>query len=326
MNRHSLNPAKQRGMAIISALLIAAVVAVIAGGMITRQSVIARGLESAQQRAQGSAILFGALEWSRQLLQDEHHRDVLTRLDQRWAQPLRTLPLGTRGGVFEGRIEDEQGKFNLSNLVVQGRVEPLEVAKFQRLSDSLGVSSKASAAIIRRVIDGHMILPDVVAVTTASNTFNSGRITSPDADKKPTNATRPMLRSLDDLRNVAGVDGASLELLRGYVTLLPATTWVNGNTARPEVLAAQVPGLSVQKARSLVAERDAGRWFINRGDFVNRLRMPQIDVLTVTVGITSDWFLVNGQAARDGRTVHMQALVQRDQDKMPVVIWSRVGA
>ena len=45
--------AQQRGMAIISALLIAAVVAVIAAGMISRQSVFTRELESLQQRAQG---------------------------------------------------------------------------------------------------------------------------------------------------------------------------------------------------------------------------------------------------------------------------------
>jgi general secretion pathway protein K len=325
MSRHTLNPAKQRGMAIIGALLIAAVVAVIAGGMITRQNVATREMEGAQLRAQGNAVLLGAVDWSRQLLQDERRRDALTRLDQRWAQPIRSLPVGLRNGVFEGGIEDEQGKFNLSNLVVEGRVAKPEVEVFQRLSDSLGVSANASAAIIRRVIDGHTLLPDVPDTATASNTFNSGRLTSPDADNQLTRATRPMLRSLDDLRSVAGVDPASLERLRGYVSLLPATTWVNGNTARAEVLAAQVPGLSLQKARSLVVERDAGRWFINRGDFVSRLGMPQLDVQSVSVGITSDWFLVHGQTQRDHRSVSMQALLQRDQDKLPTLIWSRVG-
>lgn len=326
MSRHSLTPAKQRGMAIISALLIAAVVAVIAGGMINRQSVATRDMEGSQLRTQSNAVLLGAVDWSRQLLQDERRRDALTRLDQRWAQPIRTLPIGIRNGAFEGGIEDEQGKFNLSNLVVDGRVSNVEVAVFQRLSDSLGVSANASAAIIRRVIDGHTLLPDVPDPATASNGFNSGRLTSPGADQQPIAATRPMLRSLDDLRSVSGVDVASLERLRGFVTLLPATTWVNGNTARAEVLAAQVPGLSLQKARSLIVERDAGRWFINRGDFVSRLGMPHLEVQSVSVGITSDWFLVHVQIERDRKTVSMQALLQRDQNKLPTLIWSRVGA
>ena len=53
MKRYSPPAAKQRGMAIISALLIAAVVAVIAGGMLTRQTVFTRSLEAEQMRTQG---------------------------------------------------------------------------------------------------------------------------------------------------------------------------------------------------------------------------------------------------------------------------------
>lgn len=53
MNSRSPEGAKQQGMAIISALLIAAVVAVIAAGMLTRQSVATRALEADQQRVQG---------------------------------------------------------------------------------------------------------------------------------------------------------------------------------------------------------------------------------------------------------------------------------
>jgi len=68
VNTGSLNGAKQQGMAIISALLIAAVVAVIAAGMLTRQSVATRALEADQQRVQGRWVAQGGLEISPQLL------------------------------------------------------------------------------------------------------------------------------------------------------------------------------------------------------------------------------------------------------------------
>ncbi len=56
-------------MAVISALLIAAVVAVIAGGMLTRQTLFTRSLECAGQlRVQGTARLPGGVQLSRQLL------------------------------------------------------------------------------------------------------------------------------------------------------------------------------------------------------------------------------------------------------------------
>jgi general secretion pathway protein K len=116
-----------------------------------------------------------------------------------------------------------------------------------------------------------------------------------------------------------------LKTLAPYVTILPTNTWLNGNTASAPVLAAYVPGLSLQRAEALVRERDGGHWFINRGDFVNRLRMPELDTASVKVGITSDWFRLRGQARSGQRRVELEALLQRTQDRLPQVIWSRVG-
>ena len=109
------------------------------------------------------------------------------------------------------------------------------------------------------------------------------------------------------------------------LTVIPAMTWLNGNTATAPVLAAYVPGLSLERAQAMINERDAGRWFINRGDFVNRLRMPQLELTSVKVGITSDWFRLRGEARRDQRRVSLEALLHRSGDRLPQVIWSRVG-
>jgi general secretion pathway protein K len=135
-----------------------------------------------------------------------------------------------------------------------------------------------------------------------------------------------MLRSVDDLRSVEGVNEAVIGKLAPYLTVIPATTWLNGNTATAPVLAAYVPGLSLERAQALINERDAGRWFINRGDFVNRLRMPQLELTSVKVGITSDWFRLRGEARREQRRVSLDALLHRSEDRLPQVIWSRVGA
>ena len=310
----------QQGMAIISALLIAAVVAVIAAGMLTRQSVSTRALEADQQRVQGRWLLHGGLEISRQLLWDARQRDPLTRLDQPWAQRL-----NAQG--FEGRLEDEQGKFNLRNLVANERVDEAQVQAFQRLCALIGISAGLSQRISQRVIGSYPYLlnPQIAENTTSKNAFDSGRATSPNASRKPQNPKLPMLRSVDDLRSVEGVNEAVIGKLAPYLTVIPATTWLNGNTATAPVLAAYVPGLSLERAQALINERDAGRWFINRGDFVNRLRMPNLELTSVKVGITSDWFRLRGEARRDQRRVSLDALLHRSEDRLPQVIWSRVG-
>ena len=292
MKRHSPMTAKQRGIAIISALLIAAVVAVIAAGLLTRQRVFTRSLEAEQLRIQGQWLLLGALEDSRQRLWEARQKDVLTRLDQPWAR--------AQKGLFEGRLEDEQGKFNLRNLVNRGRPDAEQVQNFERLCGLIGVDGALSRRISQRVIASY------------------------DQTEQP--ARYPMLRSLDDLSGVEGLDPLLLQRMQGFISVLPGVTWVNGNTARAEVLSAVVPGLSLSQAQALVAERDGGRWFINRGDFVNRLHLPQVAVESVLVGITSEWFRLQGQTRREQRRVTLDALLHRPENRQPQVIWSRVGA
>jgi len=288
MKRYSPPVAKQRGMAIISALLIAAVVAVLAGAMLTRQTVFTRSLEAEQLRIQGQWLLQGGLERSRQLLWDARQKDVLTRLDQPWAR--------AHGGAYEGRIEDEQGKFNLRNLVNRQQVDTEQLQSFERLCRLIGVDPAVSRRISQRVI----------------------------ASYEPP-AKYPMLRSLDELSGIEGLDPLVLQRMQAYISVLPGPTWVNGNTASAEVLSAVVPQLSLAQAHGLVAERDSGQWFINRGDFVNRLHLPQVAVDSVQVGITSEWFRVRGQARREQRRVSLDALLHRPEDRQPRVIWARVG-
>lgn len=319
--------AKQRGMAVISALLIAAVVAVIAGGMLTRQTLFTRSLEAEQLRIQGTARLQGGLQLSRQLLWDARQRDPLTRFGQAWANPFVMAGSSLADIPFEGRLEDEQGKFNLRNLVANERVDQEQVRAFERLCEQLGIAATVRARIVARVIAAYprLLNPELADKAAVSSTFDSGRSTSPDAPGTPLAPTRPMLRTLQDLRSIKGVTPQVLETLAPYVTILPANTWLNGNTASAPVLAAYVPGLSLQRAQALIAERDGGHWFINRGDFVNRLRMPELEMASVKVGITSDWFRLRGQARSGQRRVVLDALLQRSQDRMPQVIWSRVG-
>ncbi|MFJ4142608.1 type II secretion system minor pseudopilin GspK [Pseudomonas sp. NPDC089734] len=326
MNRHSTNAVRQQGMAIISALLIAAVVAVIAGGMLTRQSVFTRSLEAEQQRVEGTWLLLAGVELSRQLLWDARQHDPLTRLDQPWAQPIFSQRLGNRAGPFTGSLEDEQGKFNLRNLISDDRVDEEQLRIFERLCGLLEINPVVGQRISQRVISAYpRLLNPELADHAPSQGFDSGRLTSPGAERKPQPARRPMLRSLDDLRSIAGVNDDVLARLSPHVTILPALTLINGNTASAQVLAASVPELSVQQAQALIAERNSGRWFINRGDFVNRLHMPQVTMDSVKVGITSDWFRLRGQARSEQRRVNLDALLHRPREGQPQIIWSRVG-
>ncbi|GAB7528711.1 type II secretion system minor pseudopilin GspK [Pseudomonas sp. 3A(2025)] len=302
MKRHWPSMTDQRGMAIISALLIVTVVAVIATGMLARQGVFTRALEAEQSRVHGSQVLLGGLETGRRLLWISSQRDALTRLDQPWNQPIHPPRLNDG---FEGRLEDQQGKFNLRNVLSNERIDRGQLRSFERLCEMIGIDAGLAARISARMIASYAYFPD-------------------DA-RQPLPASQPMLNHLGDLRGIAGIDEVLLARLGRYVSIIPANTWVNGNTASAEVLAAVVPGLSLAQATALVQERDRGQWFINRGDFVNRLQLPHVTVDGLNVGISSEWFLFHGQARQDRRRGSLQALLHRVQNDMPRVIWSRQG-
>ena len=86
-------------------------------------------------------------------------------LAQPWAQPTQPLPItpendpeGEPIGTVQGSLEDMQGRFNLNNLghviLVNGKIEqdPLPLAQFQRLLVAVGLEPKW-AAIARDWID-----------------------------------------------------------------------------------------------------------------------------------------------------------------------------
>ena len=84
---------------------------------------------------QAQAVLEAGLGLARQLLREDSRRQAATRADGDWAAPIidtRLQPPG-RDTAFVGRLEDEQGKFNLRNLVFEGRLHQDGVEELLRL-------------------------------------------------------------------------------------------------------------------------------------------------------------------------------------------------
>lgn len=317
---------RQDGVAIISALLVVTAVAVIVTGLIARESARLDQVDDEQQRLQASWALQGGLLWVRQALEEQRRAEPLTHLQQPWAAPTLRLVLAPGEAPYEAQVDDEQGKFNLRNLVLGNEADPRAQEEFLRLTDSLQVPAVQAQRIIARVLASIGHAPagaaTTLAVQGAQAAFDSGRDTSPNAALRYRPARLPMLRHFDDLAATPGIDARTLERLRDYVTVLPGNTWVNANTAPAVVLAAMVPGYPLSRMQRVLAERDRGVHFLNRGDFVSRLGLPGLQASNIRVGITSGFFLVHGRTQAQGRVVTQQALVRRQDDGSTQTLWS----
>lgn len=338
-------------MAVISALLIVTAVAVLVTGLFQRQASSVRMVENEQARIQARWLLQGGLDWARLVLREDARRNNTTRLDTLWATPIEdtriTRPGDDRIAIFSGRIEDEQGKYNLRNLANAGVPVMTEVMALQRLCTLLGLPASLAERIALRIASAQSTAKapgtgDAAGAgatpgentesttglgtgATGANGVGTGTGTmaagSTDADSRGPSA--PMIRNVDDLRGLTDVDEATVDKLRPFVTVLPDITAVNANTASAEVLAARVPGLTLAKARAMTEQRNGGSWFNDAADFGNRLAEPDVKVSDAQIVTASKFFLVTGTVTLERAVVTMQALISRENTNSPQVMWKR---
>ncbi|WP_369326249.1 type II secretion system minor pseudopilin GspK [Alcaligenes nematophilus] len=324
-------------MAVIAVLVVVAIVAVLAAALMARQATAIRAAQAEQTRVQARWLLQGEISRAQVVLLAEAQREPSTRLDGLWHRPMGGEVVGSLEGAparLFSEIVDEQSKFNLRNLVSVDQVDPAEAETFLRLCALVGVPQEKAQRIARRV---------VVSLVEAERRVEASGATSPAmveelkrarsaaqqlgfGQQLPTQEQAPRLRTLDDMLVDDAIDSAVLERLRPYVTVLPARTRTNANTARPEVLAATIPGLQLDRARALTQARDGGQWFLNRGDIFNRLQMQdRLSPSSLRVGVTSRWFRVTS-ALQAPRTIFVvNALLHDDKQTLPQVVWLREG-
>jgi general secretion pathway protein K len=325
MNR--MHRDRQQGMAVIAALLVVAAAAVIATTMLDGQTTYTRILQNEKARAQAHWLLMGGMDWARLTLYTDGKRSPTTRPDQLWATPIVDLRISqddqADAALFSGRIDDEQGKYNLWNLARSGRVDPRQVAVLERLLQALDLQASAAPLIARRIALSQ-------ALPGGADKADSGNATDDRSGADNTSAAgvagsqqSPGLQSLDDLRGIARLDQQAVDRLRCCVTILPARTAVNVNTAPPEVLHALIGPLSLGHAMALVADRERGRYFNDEADFVNRLAIPEIQLADDSVETGSQWFGVTGVVRLGSATVAMRALLRRNESQATRVVWIR---
>jgi general secretion pathway protein K len=277
----SLRP--QRGTAVIIAMLVLALAVAGAAAMLERQDLDARALQSQRDYEQARWMLRGGMHWARSILAEDARAGTSDHQRELWASGL--PPTDVQLGSLAGEIRDEQGLFNLNNLLRGGKPDPMQIAVLGRLLGAIGLTPELADAIGARI------------------------------DPK-----RP-LADVGELAGVGGLDANALGRLRRYATALPRPTAVNVNTAPAEVLAAMVEGLALPEAQAL-ARRLAVEPVGSREAFQALLR-PNLRPNLEGIAASSQFFVVQGRAKVGDADLRMEALLQRTGTGLPVIVWQR---
>jgi general secretion pathway protein K len=285
---------RQRGVALVTALLVVSLATVAAVAMATRLHVDVRRTGNLLHGEQAYAYALAAESWAEVILGRDANDSKIDTLAEDWATAL--PPIAVEGGFVSGRIEDLQGRFNVNNLVgADGKPSKPDLEYFKRLLGLLDVEPGLATALL------DWIDADI------DTTFPDGA--EDDIyllETPPYRAANRPLVSTSELRLVKGYSAEIIALLEPYITALPEPTALNVNTASPLLLQALHAELGPTDAEQILEARGE-EGFAEQGSFLalDALAGLQLDV---DVDIKSDWFRVltdvrigRGQARLESR-------------------------
>jgi general secretion pathway protein K len=299
---------RQRGVALLAVLLVVSIVTVLAVG-IAHSNMVRLGLtEHRMEAAQAWQIWQGGVEWSRDILRQDALRSTYDYPGEFWGRGLRDYP--AEGGKLTGVMIDQQGLFNLNNLVRNGQDSAPDRAVFQRLLARLGLSPSLSDAVVDWIDSDSVALP------------NGAEDPVYMAMQPPYRAADRPMSSLAELYWIKGFDAATVARLRPYVTVLPRNTAVNVNSAPKELLAAMLPDLDDGQVASLWSRLRAEP--CANLDAFARLLPANAHFDAMIMATSSQFFLLELRVVYGGTRAEGQALLDRSSG-LPRVVWRERG-
>lgn len=305
---------RQRGAALLLAMMILALVATTVAGMVWQQT-RSVNIEAAERaRAQSAWILGAALDWARLILREDQrggqqNNQPYDTLGEPWAQPLAESRLSSflaadkdnnaDGGIeafISGSIEDAQARFNLRGLVdAEGKPVPARLLALRALAAAAGTPDDTA---------------DRIAAALGQAWGPPPPTGSPAYEALAIQPTR-----LGDLAWM-GIETATLDRLDPFVELLPTTTPVNLNTAPREVLVSAIDNLDLGGAERIVQAR--ARKPFERLEDVQGL-VPGTTLDPARASVSTQYFLVSGRLRLEERVLEERSLLVRRDNRVDVV-------
>jgi general secretion pathway protein K len=331
----------ERGAVLLLALLSVFLVAIVASALLRDLGDTLASLSGRRDLLQARELAVAAVDWARNVLSEDARTSRIDYAGELWATavaPMRIVGEGDGtsdadgGGEVSGQISDLSGRFNLNSLKNAGLADLGQVAAYSRLLGLLGIPSGRAEELTVALLAWQGVGPAPPLAATASATHKqaqalttrvSGQIAATLAHDPPYTASGTLLADFDELALIHGYDAPLLDLLRPHAAALPdPLAPLNVNTASAQALAAQLPGLELAQARTLVA-RQLVAPFRDLADFRAQLTVavsahPDTAAAMTRLATDSRYFLVSGWARYGEATVHLETLLDRAQR------WSRI--
>lgn len=313
-------PAKQRGAALILALVVVTIVVLLASSLTSDFMVTYKRVENQLLGQQSYAYMRGAEGIARKILIEDYQAN--TGKDHRsegWLNNTVEFPMDQ--GAIAGTVCDLQARFNVNNLSNRTGQYSADQKLFIRLLQSLPLEDpldQQAAEDITNAVTDWIDEDDVISSTGGAE---DGYYSSIDPPMKTANQ---IMHSISELRWVKGMTAEILHELAPFIMALPVKTPLNINTA-PLVLLrainekAALEPLTESQASNLLVDRDGdieGDFLQQKGGFDQVEEFvaahPSVALETDNLSVSSDYFLLNTQTYFKDRQFQLSTVFFRD--------------
>ncbi len=301
---------RQRGVALLAAVLVVALAAVLIAGLLDRSTIgQARSLQQTRA-AQAVAFQQGLELMAVRVLMDDASGDPVDSRADIWAQPM--PPLTVPEGVVRGSLRDLDGCLNLNALADTDGLGTITRQRFERLFGHLRIDPGLVSALI-----------DWVDADGMSESSGGAEDSLYATLSPPRRAANRRFTHVSELRAVAGVDERIYEALLPHVCARPdPTSTINLNTASAEVLMSLHEGIGPALAQSLHAGGSAR--FGDARAFADALVARGIEgLVTNGLGTTSRYFVAEADILLADVPVRLYSLLERHNNRVTVIARSQ---
>ncbi|PLA75571.1 hypothetical protein CYQ88_00985 [Hydrogenovibrio sp. SC-1] len=307
---------KQAGFALITVLLVVAIVSIIAAQLVYQQALDIQRAETRLNQAQSLAVANGLEAWVKKGLKLDASLNKIDHLGEQWAQPMMPIPFA--GGQVAGRLEDLQGRFNVNNLA---ETDEQKAKLWQQIAQRLLRNAQLPIELAE-------VLADWV------DADNNARLMGAESDfyllKNPAyRAGNQPLAQLEELALLKGFTPAIRKQLAPALSALPKITKININTAPKPVLLALADWMTPEIAQAWLDKRllkpadkvDAFRSFLaaEAGFQLQEIKTALPDSI---ISVETEFFLLVGQFDYGSVQQQVDALLHRESSKK-VTLWQR---
>ena len=311
------NYSSQRGVALLTILVMVALATILAATIAKRQTNTAENTGYLMRQDQSLLYAKSAEAFfSELLIQDSDNGSSIDHLQENWAKPMPSFPV--EDGSVSGKLLDESGKFNLNNLVKADGNQVDDSARrwFEKLLQRVGLPAELSQA----VIDWQDTNDEVTGAMGAESSYYQGL--------DPAYLTpNTKFHSIEELKLVRGFEGKNYDLIKPYVTALPEQTKLNMNTAPALLLASIDPKVDVKAIEQQLKVKETELTHFNNVDDLWKLSaFSGIDEQSKTDAASlldskSNYFTAQIEVMLSERKRQFNSLMMR-KDKQ-VIVYSR---